>query len=232
MSKSRGNVVNPDSIITEFGADAMRLYEMFMGPLEATKPWSTNGVSGVRGFLDRVWRLIVNDKAEMFELHAGITDAVPDEEQLKVIHRTIQGVTRDIETLSFNTAIAKLMEFTNFFTKSDKHPRFAMETLLLLLAPFAPHLAEELWEKLGHPKSLAYEPWPVTEEKYLHDDTVEIPVQVNGKLRARVMVPAASTADSQQAVASADSRIAELLAGKSLVKVVSVPGKLVNFVVK
>ena len=232
MSKSRGNVVNPDSIITEFGADAMRLYEMFMGPLEATKPWSTNGVSGVRGFLDRVWRLIINDKAETFELHAGITDADPDEDQLKVIHRTIAGVTHDIETLSFNTAIAKLMEFTNFFTKSDKHPRFAMETLLLLLSPFAPHLAEELWEKLGHTKSLAYEPWPVADEKYLHDDTVEIPVQVNGKLRARVMVPAASTADSQQAVASGDSRIAELLAGKTLVKVVSVPGKLVNFVVK
>jgi leucyl-tRNA synthetase len=232
MSKSRGNVVNPDSIIEEFGADSMRLYEMFMGPLEATKPWSTNGVHGVRGFLDRVWRLIVNDKAEAFELHAGITDAAPDEEQLKVVHRTIAGVTHDIQTLSFNTAIAKLMEFTNFFTKSDKHPRFAMETLLLLLSPFAPHLAEELWEKLGHTKTLAYEPWPVAEERYLHDDTVEIPVQVNGKLRARVMVPADSTADSQQAVASADSRIAELLAGKSLVKVVSVPGKLVNFVIK
>lgn len=232
MSKSRGNVVNPDAIINEFGADAMRLYEMFMGPLEATKPWNTNGVSGVRGFLDRVWRLIVNDKADAFEFHAGLTDAAPDEEQLKVIHRTIAGVTHDIGALSFNTAIAKLMEFTNFFTKSDKHPRFAMETLLKLLSPFAPHLAEELWEKLGLTTSLAYEPWPVAEEKYLHDDTVEIPVQVNGKLRARVMVPADSTADSQQAAASADSRIAELLAGKSLVKVVSVPGKLVNFVVK
>ncbi len=232
MSKSRGNVVNPDVIINEFGADAMRLYEMFMGPLEATKPWSTNGVSGVRGFLDRVWRLIVNDKADTLELHASLTDAAPDEEQLKIIHRTIAGVTHDIETLSFNTAIAKLMEFTNFFTKSDKHPRAAMEKLLLLLAPFAPHLAEELWEILGHSQTLAYEPWPMAEEQYLHDDTLEIPVQVNGKLRARVMVPAASTADSQNDIARADSRIAELLADKTVVKVVSVPGKLVNFVIK
>jgi leucyl-tRNA synthetase len=155
MSKSRGNVVNPDDVVKEYGADSLRLYEMFMGPLEATKPWSTTGVNGVRGFLDRVWRMIVNDKVEHLELHAAVQDAVPTEEQDRVTHRTVRDVTQDIRRLSFNTAIAKMMECTNFFTKCDVRPRECMEKLVLVLSPFAPHFAEELWELPGTRKR-----WP------------------------------------------------------------------------
>lgn len=232
MSKSRGNVVNPDQIVTEFGADSLRLYEMFMGPLESTKPWNTNGVSGVRGFLDRVWRLVVSDKSETLELNPVLSDDPLEGDAARVVHKTIAGVTADIEGLRFNTAIAKMMEFTNFFTKSDRRPRAAVETLILLLAPFAPHLAEELWQLLGHGETLAYEPWPVANPDFLHGEELEIPVQVLGKLRARVTVPTDSTGDEQEAAARADSRIAELLSGKTVVKVIVVPGKLVNFVVK
>ncbi|MDX1962691.1 MAG: leucine--tRNA ligase [Pirellulales bacterium] len=232
MSKSRGNVVNPDHIVQEFGADSLRLYEMFMGPLEATKPWSTTGVNGVRGFLDRAWRLIVNEKAEVLELHPAVVDQPPTEEQLRILHKTIAGVTADLEALSFNTAIAKMMEFTNAFTKLEQRSRLILEQFVLLLAPFAPHLAEELWQILGKSKTLAYEPWPRAEERYLTENELEIPVQILGKLRGRIVVPAESTADQQEAAARADSRIAELLAGKTIVKVIVVPGKLVNFVVK
>src|SRR6185295_15005676 len=163
---------------------------MFMGPLEATKPWSMTGVNGVRVFLDLVWRLIVNDRAETIELNPSLQKATPTDEQNRILHKTIAAVTKDLETLSFNTAIAKLMEFTNFFTKETARPLEAIEKLVLMLSPFAPHLAEELWEILGHKKTMAYEPWPVAEPRWLKEDTIEIPVQVNGKLRGKISVPA------------------------------------------
>jgi len=232
MSKARGNVINPDDIVRDYGADSLRLYEMFMGPLEATKPWSTTGVNGVRGFLDRVWRMIVNDRAEQIELNAAIQDIPPTPEQLRVLHKTIKGVTEDICNLAFNTAIAKMMEFTNFFTKADKRPLAAMKPLVLLLSPFAPHIAEELWRILGGEKTLAYEPWPAYEASYLIEDSVEIPVQVNGKLRGKVLAPTGATAAEIEQLARADAKVAENLAGKTVVKVIAVAGKMVNFVVK
>jgi leucyl-tRNA synthetase len=232
MSKSRGNVVNPDHVVREYGADALRLYEMFMGPLEATKPWSMEGTGGVRGFLDRVWRMMVNERAEQVELNAAVQEVEPTAEQNRVLHKTIQGVTQDLERMAFNTAIAKMMEFTNYFLKCDVRPKSAMEKLVLLLSPLAPHLAEELWELLGHKKSLAYEPWPVFDAEAVHEDTREVPVQINGKLRARVVVAADADAAALEQTARDDPRIAELLDGKTVAKVVVVPGRMVNFVVK
>jgi leucyl-tRNA synthetase len=232
MSKSRGNVINPDDVVKEYGADSLRLYEMFMGPLEATKPWNMQGVSGVYNFLGRVWRLLVDDRADDMVLASTVTDAAPTEEQLRVLHKTIKAVTADIANLSFNTAIARMMEFVNFFTKSGSIPRGCAEPLVLLLAPFAPHIAEELWQLLGHEDTLAYEPWPTFDERLAQDDTVEIPVQVNGKLKSKVSVPAGADKDATEAAARADARIAELVEGKELVKLVVVPGKLVNFVIK
>jgi len=232
MSKSRGNVVNPDDVVKEYGADSLRLYEMFMGPLEATKPWSTTGVNGVRGFLDRVWRMIVNDKAETMELHAAVQNVEPNEEQNRITHRTIRDVTQDIRRHSFNTAIAKMMEFTNFFTKCDVRPRACMEQLVLILSPFAPHFAEELGELLGHGKTLAYEPWPSFDEAKIREALTEIPVQISGKVRGRVMVPADADEKTIEAAARADATIAAQLAGKTLVKLIVVPKRLINFVVK
>ena len=156
MSKSRGNVVNPDAVVAEYGADALRLYEMFMGPLEATKPWSMEGVSGVRGFLDRVWRMIVDERSESLRRHASVQESHRPDEQNRVLHRTIQQVTRDIAHMEFNTAIARMMEFTNFFTKQSCRPAEVMRQFVLLLAPFAPHIGEELWQVLGHDETLAY----------------------------------------------------------------------------
>jgi leucyl-tRNA synthetase len=232
MSKSRGNVVNPDEVVQHYGADSLRLYEMFMGPLEAVKPWSMEGVSGVRNFLDRVWRMIVDDRAEEVRLSPSVQDAQPTAEQNRMLHKTIKAVTEDIETMSFNTAIARMMEFTNFFLKADTRPKAAMEALVLLLSPYAPHLAEELWQVLGHQQTLAYEPWPTFDEAMIKEDTIEIPVQVNGKLRSRIQVPADTDRNTLEAAARGDSRVAELLAGKTIVKVVVVPGRMVNFVVK
>jgi leucyl-tRNA synthetase len=232
MSKARGNVVNPDDVVRDYGADSLRLFEMFMGPLEAVKPWSTAGVVGVRGFLDRVWRLIVDDKAEELKLNESVQRVAATNEQLRVLHKTIKQVTHDIQRMEFNTAIARMMEFTNFFTKETVRPHSVMEMFVLILSPFAPHVAEELWEVLGHGKSLAYEKWPSYDEALTKDAEVEIPVQINGKLRGKVVVPADSDQATILAAARDDARIAELLKGKEIVKTVVVPGKLVNFVVK
>jgi leucyl-tRNA synthetase len=232
MSKSRGNVVNPDQVVAEYGADALRLYEMFMGPLEAVKPWSMDGVSGVRGFLDRAWRMIVDDRAESMRLNESIVDGEPTVEQNRMLHKTIQAVSRDLEQMAFNTAIARLMECTNFFFKEARRPRSAMERFVLLLSPLAPHLAEELWQLLGHEQTLAYEPWPECDEALLREDTVEIPVQVNGKLRGRIALPVGADRAAAEAAARADARIAEVLAGKTVLKVIVVPGRMVSFVVK
>jgi leucyl-tRNA synthetase len=232
MSKARGNVVNPDTVVKEYGADSLRLYEMFMGPLEATKPWSTTGVSGVRGFLDRCWRLVVDDRAEEVVLSPQVVDDPPTDDQLRELHRMLEKVTRDVPALSFNTAIARMMEFVNYFTPLERKPRGVLEPFVVALAPFAPHLAEELWEVLGKPAPVSLAAWPAVEERWLKDDTVEIPVQVGGKLRARVTVPADADIPALEAAAAADPRIAELLVGKQIVKVITVPGRMVNFVVR
>jgi leucyl-tRNA synthetase len=232
MSKSRGNVVNPDEVVREYGADALRLYEMFMGPLEAVKPWSMDGVSGVRGFLDRAWRLMIDDRTEQMQLHAAVQAVEPTPEQNRMLHKTIKAVTNDLDLMSFNTAISRMMEFTNFFLKSDVRPRSAMERFVLLLSPFAPHIAEELWQALGHQTTLAYEPWPTFDEAAIREDTVEVPVQVNGKLRWRIQVPTDLDKAALESAALADPKVAELLAGKTVVKTIVVPGRMVNFVVK
>ncbi|HZZ28426.1 MAG TPA: leucine--tRNA ligase [Pirellulales bacterium] len=235
MSKSRGNVVNPDTVVEEYGADSLRLYEMFMGPLEATKPWSMAGVNGVFGFLGRAWRMIVADQAEQMQLNSALQKVAPTDEQNRTLHKTIAAVTKDLDHLDFNTAIARMMEFTNFFTKETVRPWEAMEKFVLLLSPFAPHIAEELWQVLGHDKTLAYEPWPQVDPHWLQEETVEVPVQINGKLRGKITMAAGAAATDPKALeaaAKADPKIAELLAGKTIVKVVAVPGRLVNFVVK
>ncbi len=231
MSKSRGNVINPDSVVSEYGADSLRLYEMFMGPLEAVKPWSMKGVEGVYRFLCRAWRMIVDDAAESAVLDPRIQDVAPTRDQARAVARAVAAVTDDFEALRFNTAISRLMEFVNAFTGSEVRPKRAMETFTLLLAPLAPHLAEELWRILGHDETLAYAPWPTFEPALLVDDEVEVPVQVNGKVRARVVVPAGADATALEAAARGSDRVAPLLDGKTIRKVVVVPGKLVNFVV-
>jgi len=231
MSKARGNVVNPDKVVDQYGADSMRLYEMFMGPLEATKPWSMDGVEGVYRFLGRVWRLLADDRAEQMKLSDAVGDVAPDRETLRRLHQTIKKVTEDLDGMRFNTAIAAMMEFTNFLTKLEVRPRSTLETLVLLLSPFAPHLAEELWSALGHSSSLAHQPWPSYDEALTRADEIEIPVQVNGKLRSKVIVPADIDEDGLKAAALADERIKSLIEGKQIRKVIVVPGKLVNIVV-
>ena len=231
MSKSRGNVINPDAVVAEYGADSLRLYEMFMGPLEAVKPWSMKGVEGVYRFLGRAWRMIVDADAAEIRLDPRVQDVAPTTEQARIVARTVAAVTDDFEALRFNTAISRLMEFVNAFTSSEVRPRTAMETFTLLLAPLAPHAAEELWQILGHEQTLAYEPWPAYDPALLKDAEVEVPVQVNGKLRGRVVVPADADGSQLEAAARGDERIASLLEGKTIRKVIVVPGKLVNFVV-
>jgi len=230
MSKSRGNVINPDAVVSEYGADSLRLYEMFMGPLEAVKPWSMKGVEGVYRFLGRAWRMIVDAEADEVRIDPRVQDVAPTTEQAKLVARTVAAVGADFEGLRFNTAISRLMEFVNAFTGAEVRPRSAMETFTLLLAPLAPHAAEELWQVLGHEKTLAYEPWPTFDPALLKDDEVEIPVQILGKLRGKVVVPADADAQAIEAAARADDRIAAQLAGKIVRKVVVVPGRLINFV--
>jgi leucyl-tRNA synthetase len=232
MSKSRGNVINPDSIVADYGADSLRLYEMFMGPLEDSNPWSTEGVSGVRNFLGRVWRMIIDEYADDVRLNAAVVPAAPTEDQARELHKTIKKVSEDIDKLSFNTAIARMMEFCNFFTKESQRPRGVMEQFVLLLSPFAPHIAEELWQALGHASTLAYEPWPAYDEGMIRESELEVVVQVNGKVRDKIRVPADAGQDRMAELARAQPKIAELLKGRQIVKTVAVPGRLVNFVLK
>jgi leucyl-tRNA synthetase len=231
MSKSRGNVINPDEVVNKYGADSMRLYEMFMGPLEATKPWSMRGVEGVYRFLGRVWRLLIDDRAEQMHLAEAVQDVEPDRDTLRLLHQTIKKVTEDLDAMRFNTAISAMMEFSNYLTKLEIRPRTVLEPFALLLSPFAPHLAEELWSALGHADTLAYEAWPVHEEALTRAEQIEVPVQINGKLRSKITVPADSDETGLQAAALADERIRGLVEGKQIRKVIVVPGKLVNIVV-
>ncbi len=229
MSKSRYNVVNPDDVVATYGADFMRLYEMFMGPLDRDKPWTDEGIQGVHRFLKRVWSLFI---AENGSLAPRVTAADPDPAVAREIHRVVKSVTQDIENLSFNTAIARMMEFVNLALKTEAVGRDAAEKFVLVLSPFAPHLAEELWERLGHAGTLAYEPWPAWDESLLEEDTVEIPVQVQGKLRGKVVVPKDASPEAIIAAAKADPKIQPHLENRQVLKEIYVPGKMVNFVVK
>ena len=229
MSKSRFNVVNPDEVVDEFGADSMRLYEMFMGPLDVAKPWQMAGVNGVRRFLDRAWRIVCGEDDA---LHPAVQDAETAPDLLRLRHRTAGVVTDDIANLRFNTAIARLMEMANALTAAAVRPREVVETFVLLLAPFAPHVAEELWGKLGHAGTLAYAPWPTFDPALAAEDTQEYVVQVNGKLRHRFSAGAGLGREALLAAARGERQVAALLAGKTELKAIAVPGKLVNFVVR
>ncbi|MFH1304147.1 MAG: class I tRNA ligase family protein, partial [Planctomycetota bacterium] len=232
MSKSRGNVVNPDFVVEQYGADALRMYEMFMGPLEATKPWSMSGVEGVSRFLGRVWRLMIEERVEDVTLSEAVSEEPPTEEQLRILHKTIKAVTEDIAKMSFNTAISRMMEFTNAMGQQTVRSKAVLSDFVLLLSPFAPHVAEELWSVLGHADSLAYQPWPEFDEALLQESVVEIPVQVNGKVRSKVSVAADADQATMQQAAEHDETIAKYLEGKTIVKAVVIPGRMINFVVK
>lgn len=232
MSKSRGNVINPDDVVGEYGADAFRMYEMFMGPLEQVKPWNTKDVDGVYRFLGRVWRLIVNE--ENGELNASIVDDEASDEQLKVLHECIQKVGKDIEELSFNTAISAMMIFVNEANKWEEHPKSVLESFIKLLSPFAPHIAEELWHRLGHEDSIAYAEWPDFNEAYLISETQLYPIQVNGKVRGEINVPRDKAKDKEYVLSEAKSEenVKRYLEEGSLVKEIFVPERIVNLVIK
>jgi len=233
MSKSRGNVIPVDVPIQRYGADTTRLYEMFMGPLETTKPWSMQGVEGISRFLNRAWRMMVDESADEVRLSPKVTprDATPTEEQNRVLHKAIRSVTQDMESLSFNTAISRLMEFVNYFTGQEQRPTVCMETFALLLSPMAPHLSEELWQALGHADSLAYEPWPAFDPKYVEESVIEMPIQINGRVRGHVSVPINATNKEMEQAALTDPRVKRYLDGSSIRKVIVVPKKLINIVI-
>ena len=231
MSKSRGNVINPDDVVKGYGADALRLYEMFMGPLEQEKPWNMKGVDGVHRFLGRVWRLITDENSDTTLLSPSIQDIDPDREQLRVLHEAIGKVTEDIEKMRFNTAISAMMIFLDAAMKWKTLPRSIAEPFLLLLSPFAPHISEELWSVLGHDTTLANEPWPEFDPELVKTDSINVVVQVNGKKRATISVPAEADKDSILACAKEDSNVARHLEGKQIRKEIYVPGKLVSLVV-
>jgi leucyl-tRNA synthetase len=229
MSKSRGNVINPDEVVKEYGADAMRLFEMFMGPLEEMKPWSTRGVEGVYRFLNRVWRLYINDDGD---LDPAVRETAASPELERVYHATSKKVGEDIEALRFNTAISQMMILVNELTKTEARPRQILEPFVLVLAPFAPHIAEELWSKLGHSSTLAHEPWPSFDESKMQQKSVEVVFQVNGKIRAKCNVAVDADDVTMKSLALAEPNIKLHLDGKQIVKEIVVKNKLVNFVVR
>ncbi|TVQ65678.1 MAG: leucine--tRNA ligase [Balneolaceae bacterium] len=231
MSKSRGNVINPDDVVKSYGADSLRLYEMFMGPLEQVKPWSTKGVEGVNRFLNRTWRLLFGEHGDEIR---NLSESDPDSEQLKVLHTAIKKVTEDIESMRFNTAISALMIFVNEANSWEELPSAVAKDFILLLSPFAPHIAEEIWSRMGHAQSLAYEEWPQYDEKYLRSDSVEIPVQINGKVRANIEVPSGRIHEKDFVIglAKQQKNVQKYLDGSVIVKEISVPGRIVNLVIK
>jgi leucyl-tRNA synthetase len=229
MSKSRGNVINPDKVVADYGADSMRLYEMFMGPLEAVKPWSMQGVEGVHRFLQRVWRLVINEETGELADELKVTEA--DEEMLRILHQTIKKVGDDIETFNFNTAISQMMIFTNHLSKQSVRPKSVLEKFIQVLAPFAPHISEELWARLGHTESLAYEPWPKYDRWLIKEKQIELAVQVNGKIKDRITVAADSDEETIKQKALACEKVAAAIAGKEPKKIIVIKSRLVNIVI-
>ncbi len=225
MGKSLKNAVNPDDICETYGCDTLRLYEMYMGPLDASKPWNTRDIVGVNRFLRRTWRNFVGDEGSL-----QVVDVDPNESQLKLLHKTIKRVTDDMERMSYNTAIAALIEMMNVVNKLKAVPRTLAEPFVLLLSPLAPHMAEELWARLGHTESLAYIPWPSYEERYLKEDTIKIAVQVMGKVRGTIQVAADASKETILEAAKDQENVARFLDGKTIRKEIYVPGRLVNFV--
>ncbi|HEK4202759.1 TPA: leucine--tRNA ligase [Staphylococcus aureus] len=228
MSKSKGNVINPDDIVQSHGADTLRLYEMFMGPLDATIAWSEKGLDGSRRFLDRVWRLMVNEDGTLSSKIVTTNNKSLD----KVYNQTVKKVTEDFETLGFNTAISQLMVFINECYKVDEVYKPYIEGFVKMLAPIAPHIGEELWSKLGHEESITYQPWPTYDEALLVDDEVEIVVQVNGKLRAKIKIAKDTSKEEMQEIALSNDNVKASIEGKDIMKVIAVPQKLVNIVAK
>jgi leucyl-tRNA synthetase len=227
MGKSLKNAIAPDDVYDHLGADTLRLYLMSMGPLEASRPWESKDVIGVHRFLQRVWRNLVDEDT------GSIRDdlaATVDDDTDRLVHRTIDGVRADLDGLRFNTAIAKLIELNNHLTKLGGCPRPVADTLVSLIAPMAPHIAEELWSRLGHPDSITHAPYPVADPSKLTAETIEIPVQVNGKVRARLVVPVETDAAGLEAAALADPKVVAALGGATPRKVIAVPGRLVNVV--
>jgi leucyl-tRNA synthetase len=231
IGKSLKNVITPDEMVDAFGADTFRVYEMSTGPLDQSRPWETKAVVGSQRLLQRIWRVVVDE--ESGAVRAG--DVEPDADTSRALNRAIEAVRDGMTTLRFNIAIARITELTNHLTSAYQPgtavPRSVSEALVLLVAPLAPHLAEELWSRLGHPDSLAWASFPVADPQWLVDDTVEVAVQVNGKVRAQVAVPADADAAALEAAARADERIAGYLDGATVRRVIAVPGRLVNFVV-
>ncbi|WP_173940277.1 leucine--tRNA ligase [Staphylococcus aureus] len=228
MSKSKGNVINPDDIVQSHGADTLRLYEMFMGPLDAAIAWSEKGLDGSRRFLDRVWRLMVNEDGKLSSKIVTTNNKSLD----KVYNQTVKKVTEDFETLGFNTAISQLMVFINECYKVDEVYKPYIEGFVKMLAPIAPHIGEELWSKLGHEESITYQPWPTYDEALLVDDEVEIVVQVNGKLRAKIKIAKDTSKEEMQEIALSNDNVKASIEGKDIMKVIAVPQKLVNIVAK
>jgi leucyl-tRNA synthetase len=233
MSKRYKNVINPDDVIAEFGADTFRLYEMYMGPLEASKPWNTKDTVGCYRFLQRVWRLAIDEKTGELRLRDGADAGVE-----KQLHKTVLKVDQDVERLSLNTAIAAMMEFVNVATAAGASggggggcvTRAQLETFALVLSPFAPHMAQELWHRLGRAGAIAHERFPEADMSLAVDDTVEIPVQIGGKVRAKIVVSAGADKETIERAAMSEAKVVEFLAGKTVKKVVVVPGKMVNIV--
>jgi len=229
MSKSRGNVVNPDKVVSDFGADSMRLYEMFMGPLEVMKPWSTQGVQGVYRFLQKTWRTIVNE--ETGELVEAVKESQADEATLRLLNQTIKKVSDDIETFNFNTAISAMMIFVNHLSKQDDRPKSVVEKFVLILAPFAPHISEELWQRLGHQDSLSYESWPEYDKELIKEKEIELAIQVNGKIKDRIVIAADADEEHIKQKALASEKVVAAINGKSPKKVIVIKSRLVNIVV-
>lgn len=229
MSKSRYNVVNPDEVIERYGADAMRMYEMFMGPLERDKPWTDEGIQGVYRFLRRIWNLFIDDNGN---ITSKFVETGGDSKIVRDLHKVIKSTGEDIERLQFNTAIAKMMEFVNLANKTEKIDKEVGEKFILILSPFAPHIAEEIWQRLGHQKTLAYEPWPQYDINLIKEDTIEIPIQINGKLRGKITISVTLSDKEILEQARCEEKILPYLQGKQIIKEIYVPGKLINFVVK
>jgi leucyl-tRNA synthetase len=232
MGKSLKNIVTPDEMYEEFGADTFRLYEMAMGPLDASRPWNTRDVVGMQRFLQRLWRNVIDEDTG----NSIVVDGPAPEELLRHLHRTIAGVESDMNGLRFNTVIAKLIEFNNALTQhvttTQSSPRILIEPLVQMLSPLCPHVADELWSRLGKSDSVTYVPFPVADPALLAEDTIEIPVQINGKVRGRIMVALDAGEDTLLEMARGVESVAAALEGKTIVKTVVVPGRMVNIVVK